>query len=171
VEFSDEQVDALRALGVLFETDRSGYVTDKPALKQAMEDAALAYLPALRQLKEGEKEAKAEAKKAEREAKRDAPPDPYAELDADRKRKQRDHVVQARPANLALGDQLLRQAAVVDPASLDVAKLFVLCGRLHRTNYADRVAMPNDGRAGPGAARGWTSWPVEGRHSQPRLSR
>jgi ParB/RepB/Spo0J family partition protein len=125
VEFADEQVDALRALGVLFEADRSSYVTDKPALKQAMEDAALAYLPALRQLKEGEKETKAEAKKAERQAKRDAPPDPYAELDADHKRKQRDHVVQARPANLALGDQLLRQAAVVDPASLDVAKLFV----------------------------------------------
>jgi ParB/RepB/Spo0J family partition protein len=125
VEFADEQVDQARALGVLLETDRGAFITDRAVLKQLMEDAALAYLPALRQLKEQEKEAKAETNKAKREAKRDAPPDPYAELDADHKRKQRDHAVQARPANLALGDQLLRDGAVVDPASLDVAHLFV----------------------------------------------
>jgi ParB/RepB/Spo0J family partition protein len=142
VEFADEQVDQARALGVLLETDRGAFITDRAAMKQLMEDAALAYLPAVRQLQEQRKADKAEAKKAEREAKRAAPPDPYAELDPDHKRKQRDHAVQARPANLALGDRLLRQAAVVDPASLDVAKLFVLCRRPHRTNYADRLTMP-----------------------------
>jgi hypothetical protein len=124
-EFADEHVDQARALGVLLETDRGAFITDRAVMKQLMEDAAAAYLPALKQLKEQEQEAKREAKVSERKARAAAPPDPYAELDAGHRRKQRDLAVQARPANLALGDQLLRDAAVVDPASLDVAKLFV----------------------------------------------
>jgi hypothetical protein len=146
VEYAGEHVDQARALGVLLETDRGAFITDRAVMKQLMEDAVAAYLPSLKQLKEQEQQAKREAKAAERKAKAAAPPDPYAELDSDHKRKQRDLAVQARPANLALGDQLLRDAAVVDPASLDVAKLFVLCRRRHRTNYADASAMQTAGR-------------------------
>jgi hypothetical protein len=125
VEFSDEQIDQARAFGVLLETDSGAYITERVVLKQLMEDAAKAYLPALKQLKEQEKANKAEAKKAERQAKADAPPNPLDAIEAEHRASQRDFAIQGRAANLALGDALLQKAAIVDPTDLDVAKLFV----------------------------------------------
>jgi ParB/RepB/Spo0J family partition protein len=125
VEFAEDHVDQARALGVLLETDRGAYITDRAVLKQLMEDAAKAYLPVLRQLKAQEKATHAEAKKAEKRAKADAPTNPLDAIEAQHKAKQREFAVQGRAANLALGDALLQRAAVVDPADLDVAKLFV----------------------------------------------
>jgi hypothetical protein len=49
---------------------------------------------------------------------------------------------QAHGANLDLGHALLHNLTSVDPADIDVARFFVLCGRPHRTNYADGLAMP-----------------------------
>jgi ParB/RepB/Spo0J family partition protein len=125
VEFADEHIDQARAFGVLLETDRGAYITERVVLKQLMEDAAKAYLPALKQLREQEKATRAEAKKAERKAKAEAPPSPLDAIEADHRAKLRDFAVRGRAANLALGDALLHKAAVVDPADLDVAKLLV----------------------------------------------
>jgi hypothetical protein len=94
-------------------------------LKQLMEDAAKAYLPALQQLKEHEKATRAEAMKAEKRAKAEAPPNPLDAIEAEHKAKQRDFAVRGRAANLALGDALMQKGAAVDPADVDVAKLFV----------------------------------------------
>jgi hypothetical protein len=49
---------------------------------------------------------------------------------------------QARGANLDLGASLLNGLSTVDPADMDVARFFVLCGRLHSKtrrarDYAD----------------------------------
>jgi hypothetical protein len=136
VEFADEQIDQARAFGVLLETDRGAYITERVVLKQLMEDAAKAYLPALKQLKEQEKANKAEAKKAERKAKAEAPPNPLDAIEAEHRAKQRDFAIQGRTANLALGDALLQKAAIVDPADLDVAKLFVYGLLGPRTNFS-----------------------------------
>jgi hypothetical protein len=149
VEFADEQIDQARAFGVLLETDRGAYIVERAVLKALMEDAAKAYLPALRQLQAQEKATRTEAKKADKRAKAEAPPNPLDAIEAQHKAKQRDFAVQGRAANLALGDALLQKAAVVDPADLDVAKLFVLCGRPHSTNYAERVTMPTRSQGGP----------------------
>jgi hypothetical protein len=40
-------------------------------------------------------------------------------------------------ANLDLGHALVHNLTTVDPTDMDVARFFVLCGRPHRTNYAD----------------------------------
>jgi hypothetical protein len=125
VEFAEEQIDQARALGVLLQTDRGAYVTDRTVLKQLMEDAATAYLPLLQQMKREEKAAQAEAKRAERKAKAEAAPNRLDAIEAEHKAKQREFAVQGRAANLGLGDGLCRRAAIVDPADLDVAKLFV----------------------------------------------
>jgi ParB family chromosome partitioning protein len=136
VEFTEEHVDQARALGVLLETDRGAYITDRAVLKQLMEDAAKAYLPTLRQLKAHERATRADAKKAEKRAKAEAPPNPLDAIEVQHKAKQREFAVQGRAANLALGDALLQKAAVVDPADLDVAKLFVFALLGPRTHFS-----------------------------------
>ena len=35
------------------------------------------------------------------------------------------------------------EARIADPASLEVARFFALCGRPHRANHAERSAMPS----------------------------
>jgi hypothetical protein len=51
-------------------------------------------------------------------------------------RKLTDH---AHGANLDVGHALIHNLTTVDPSDMDVARFFVLCGRPHRTNYAERV--------------------------------
>ncbi len=70
--------------------------------------------------------------------------DPDAEARRERARKLRALADQAHGANLDLGSALMNGLAVVDAANdMNVARVFVLCGHRHRTNYADGPAMPN----------------------------
>jgi hypothetical protein len=48
---------------------------------------------------------------------------------------------QAHGANLDLGHALIHNLTGVDPANIDVARFFVLRGRRHSANYADRLTM------------------------------
>jgi hypothetical protein len=48
---------------------------------------------------------------------------------------------QAHGANLDLGHALIHDLTSVDPANIDVARFFVLRGRRHSANYADRLTM------------------------------
>jgi hypothetical protein len=69
---------------------------------------------------------------------------------------------QAHGANLDLGHALIHNLTSVDATDIDVARFFVLCGRPHRANYADRLTMRisrcrtrgNGDETGRGAAKG-----------------
>ena len=82
----------------------------------------------------------AKEKKAARASK--APADPVTVAKRERDAQLRELTDQAHGANLDLGHALVHNLATVDPGDIDVARFFVLCGRPHRTNYADRAAMP-----------------------------
>ena len=44
-------------------------------------------------------------------------------------------------AGKAPADPVTTNLATVDPTDITVARFFVLCGRRHKTNYADRLTM------------------------------
>ena len=159
VEFGEAQVDSARALGVLLELEdgRARFVTDREALKALMEDAAPAYRTELERRAEAAREEKAERRKAERAVRDERPECELDVLEREHRATLRGLAEQARPANLALGDALLTGAAVADPDSLDVARVFV-CGLLGpRSRFRDdgRVAQGYDlKRAGQLAVHG-----------------
>jgi hypothetical protein len=71
-----------------------------------------------------------------------APADPLAVAKRERDAQLRELTDQAHGANLDLGHALIHNLTTVDPADMDVARFFVLCGDRHRTNYADFATMP-----------------------------
>jgi hypothetical protein len=104
-----------------------------------------------------------------------APADPLTTAKRERDQALLELSDQAHGANLDLGAALLTGLSTVDPADMDVARCFVLCGLRHRANYADAVTMPTRPACSPArnrlrrtseapAARGC-------RHSHPRPSR
>lgn len=163
VEFAEAQVDQARALGVLLELDderrTARFVTDREALKALMEDAAPAFRDALRERAATAKAERAEQRKGERAAARAEPggESPLDALEREHRATLRDLAAQARPANLALGDALRHDAAVADPADLDVARVFVYGLLGARSQFRDdgRVAQGYDlKRAGQLAVHG-----------------
>jgi hypothetical protein len=87
-------------------------------------------------------------KKATRAGK--APADPITVAKRERDAQLREFTDQAHDANSDLGHALVHNLATVDPTDIDVARFFVLCGRPHRTNYADCVAgYADDERPAP----------------------
>jgi hypothetical protein len=101
----------------------------------------------------------AKRKKAARAAK--APADPITLAKRERDAQLRELTDQAHGANTDFGHALIHNLTTVDPTDINVAKFFVLCGRRHRTNYADRLTMRisrcrtrgNGDEAGRGAAK------------------
>jgi hypothetical protein len=77
---------------------------------------------------------------------------------------------QAHGANLDLGHALIHDLTSVDPANIDVARFFALCGRRHSANYADRLTMRisrwrtrEDRRRGATPPRGQAAVPLVAR--------
>jgi hypothetical protein len=68
--------------------------------------------------------------------------------DAEHRAQQREFARRAHAVNLDVGAALLGGLSTIEPASMDVARFFVLCGRPHRTNYADGGTMPTPSRGG-----------------------
>ena len=86
-------------------------------------------------------------KKASRAGK--APADPVTVAKRERDAQIRELTDQAHGANTDLGHALVHNLSSVDPTDIEVARFFVLCGRPHRTNYADAVTMPTPSPEGP----------------------
>src|SRR5258706_2977118 len=153
---SDSGVDHARAAGVLIEFERGRPIIVDRALYRELVKAAI---------KRTHDELAANAavvardKKTARAGK--APADPLAVAKRERDAQLRELTDQAHGANLDLGHALIHNLTTVDPADTDVARIFVLCRRPHRTNYAARLPMllsrcrprGNGGEAGRDAAQ------------------
>jgi hypothetical protein len=137
--FTDEDVDQARAAGVLIEFENSAPVIVDRSLYRELAKAAI--LRTTEQLRE-QAAAAAEAKKQARTRTGGQPEDPVAEARRAESQRIRELGEQAHGVNLDVGAALLNGLSLVDPADMDVARFFVLCGCPHRTNYADRVTMP-----------------------------
>jgi hypothetical protein len=83
--------------------------------------------------------AAATAKMAARNA--GGPADPLADARRERDGRLRAAADSAHAANLDLGVALINGLAVVDPADIHVARVFVLCGRRHRTKDESQVRL------------------------------
>jgi hypothetical protein len=112
------------------------------------------------------------------------PVDSVAEANRERDRQLRELGDQAHGVNLDLGAGLLTGLSTVDPQSMDVARFFVLCRPRHRTNYADRLAMPigvtrrdvagrglRGGEPLVGAPAMWSPWVLRGEGRGARSAR
>ena len=148
IRFTAADVDQARAAGVLIELEHgSPIITDRALYRELVKGAVKRTVEDLRAKSTAAAEQK---RKAGRSAK--APVDPMTAAKRDRDAQLRQLADQAHGANLDLGASLLNGLSAVDPADMDVARFFVLCGRRHRTNYADGPAMQTAGRRSPGSA-------------------
>jgi hypothetical protein len=130
-------VDQAPAAGVLIEFERGRpIIVDRPLYRELVKSAI--------KRTDDELQAKAANGAKERKATRagKAPADPITVAKRERDAQLREFTDQAHGANSDLGHALVHNLATVDPTDIDVARFFVLCGRPHRTNYADCVAMP-----------------------------
>lgn len=159
VEFAAEQVDAARAMGVLYEhhSDNQGviyYLTARDVMKQLMEDAVEDFLPALRDRKEAAAAEAAAAKAAEKERVKEAKAqgayveDPMAAIDTEHRAKLREITDGAYGINLDLGKSLIGGLSTVDPADLDVARFFC------RTMLGAKTSWRDDGKVASGYGAG-----------------
>jgi hypothetical protein len=136
VRFIDADVDQARAAGALIEFERGRpIIVDRSLYRELVKGAIKRTLDEL----QAKAAAAAQEKKAARSDK--APADPLAVAKRERDAQLRELTDQAHGANLDLGVALMHGLAAVDPGDIDVARFFVLCRRLHRTNYADRLTM------------------------------
>jgi hypothetical protein len=169
VRFTDTDVDQARAAGVLIEFERGRPIIVDRTLYRELVKVAIK-----RTHDELEVKAATAAKEPKTARANKAPADPVTVARRERDVQLRELADQAHGANLDLGHALVHNLATVDPSDMDVARFFVLCRPLHRTNYADGSAMPRRVRRSRDGCRRRASGGGEalaGRHSQPRLSR
>jgi hypothetical protein len=172
IRFTDDDVDQARAAGVLIEFEGPGrpIIVDRPLYRELVKTAIKRTHDEL----DAKAAAAADDKKAARAGKQ--PADPVTVAKRERDAQLRELTDQAHGANLDLGHALIHNLTSVDPSDISVARFFVLCGRRHRTNYADGPAMPQ--RVRRARATGVVGGLLEvgrcslvGIVSQPRLSR
>ena len=139
--FSDEQIDQARAAGVVIEFERGApVIVDRSLYRELAKDAIRSRVDQLR-----EKAAAVEAER--RQARRrtnDTPADPLDEAQREESRQLREIAERAHGVNLDLGASLLNDLATVDPASMDVARFFVLS--LLGSDYDDSPYTQNGER-------------------------
>jgi ParB/RepB/Spo0J family partition protein len=137
VRFTDADVDQARAAGVLIEFQQGRpIIVDRPLYREFIKSAIKRTHDDL----ETKAATVAKEKKSARAGK--APAEPVTVARRERDAQLRELTDQAHGANLDLGHALVHNLTTVDPSEVDVARFFVLCGRPHRTNYADGSAMP-----------------------------
>jgi hypothetical protein len=147
VRFTDTDVDQARAAGVLIEFERGRpIIVDRTLYRELVKGAIKRTHDDL------ETKAATVAKEKKTARANKAPADPVSVARRDRDAQLRELADQAHGANLDLGHALIHNLATVDPSDIDIARFFVLCGRRHRTNYADGPAMQTAGRRSPGGA-------------------
>jgi hypothetical protein len=142
VRFTGEDVDQARAAGVLIEFDGPGrpIIVDRPLYRELVKTAVKRTHDEL----QAKAEAAAKDKRAARAGKTAA--DPVTVAKRDRDAQLRELTDQAHGANCDLGNALVHNLAVVDPADMDVARAFVyaLLGADHDsspyTQTGERIA-------------------------------
>jgi hypothetical protein len=137
IRFNDSDVAQARAARVLiaFEQGRP-IIVERPLYRELVKGALN------RTVDELAARAAAAAEQQKRDRRAGKPPaDPLTAARRERDRQLRELADQAHGANLDLGAALLTGLSTVDPADMNVARFFVLCGRRHRTNHADRLTM------------------------------
>ena len=140
IRFDEADVDRARAAGVLIEFEHgTPVICDRGLFRELAKGAIVRTVEDLR-----ERAAVAAATKRTGRSS-DAPADPLADARRERDGRLRAVADNAHAANLDLGVALINGLTVVDPADLNVARFFVLCGHPHRPNYADGLAMPMSG--------------------------
>jgi ParB/RepB/Spo0J family partition protein len=141
VRFDESDVDQARAAGVVIEFERSAPIIVDRSLYRELVKAAITRTVAELEAKVADRE---HDRKTARQSKENnaEPADPAARVERDHRSRMRELSAQAHGVNLDIGTGLLNGLSTVDPADVNVAKFFVLCGRPHRTNWADLVAMP-----------------------------
>ena len=132
VRFDESDVDQARAAGVVIEFERSAPIIVDRSLYRELVKAAITRTVA-------ELEAKVAAREHNRKTARQsqktngAAADPAAEIEREHRSRMRELSDQAHGVNLDVGAGLLNGLSTVDPTDVNVAKFFVVCGRLHRT--------------------------------------
>jgi hypothetical protein len=130
IRFNDEDVDRARAAGVLIEFERGRpIIVDHPLYRELVKTAIKRTHDEL----DAKTTAAANEKKTTRSAKE--PLDPVTVAKRERDAQVRELSDQAHGANLDLGHALIHDLTSVDPASIDVARFFVLCRCPHSYDY------------------------------------
>jgi hypothetical protein len=138
VRFIDAEIDQARAAGVLIEFDHGApFITDRKLYRELVKHALKRAVQEYRDKAAAAKEANA----AERKRSGAKPDDPLAEAKRAHRETVRELSDQAHGVNLDLGASLINGLSRVDPNDMAVARIFALCRRPHRTNYADRLTM------------------------------
>src|SRR4051812_31293612 len=142
VRFTDEDVDQARAAGVLIEFDGPGrpIIVDRALYRELVKTAVKRTHDDL----QAKAEAAAKAKPAARHTRVAA--DPVTVAKRERDAQLPELTDQAHGGNLGLGLALVHRLATVDPADINVARFFALCGHPLKTDYAERVTMPRHHR-------------------------
>ena len=130
VRIGDTEIDQARAAGVLLELDRTRVILDRGVYRELVKAAVARTVEELRARAQERASEQRERKSAGGKRERS----PREEADAEHRAQAREFSRRAHAVNLDLGAALLDGLATVDPASMDVARFFVLCGRRHRTN-------------------------------------
>jgi hypothetical protein len=142
VRFADTDVDQARAAGALIELDHAAPIIVDRTLYRELVKAAIARTVTELDAKVA---AAAEDKKTTRSDRANGrPADPLHQASRERDRQLRELADQAHGTNLDLGAALLTGLSTVDPADINVARFFVLCGRPHRSGYPERGVMPSE---------------------------
>jgi ParB/RepB/Spo0J family partition protein len=155
VRFTDADIDQASAAGVLIEFERGRPIIVDRALYRELVKGAIKRT-------HDDLEAKAATAAKENKTARasKATADPVTVAKRARDAQLRELTDQAHGANLDLGQALVHNLAAVDPGDMDVSRFFALCGRPHRTNYADGPAMPTTvcARRGEAVTVGFSGW-------------
>jgi len=143
VRFSEQEVDQARAAGVLIEFDESRsfpVIIDRSVYRDLCKQALTRTVAELER-RVSDRDAERAASRKSAKVAGGPQVDPVAEAKREERARLRDLAAEAHGVNLDLGASLLTGLSTVDPADMDVARFFVLCGHPHRTNYAEPSAM------------------------------
>ncbi len=129
IRFTEGDVDQARAAGTLIDVQQGRpIIVDRPLYRELVKGAIKRTHDDL----EAKAATAAKVRKSARSGK--MPSDPVTVAKRERDAQLRELSDQAHGANLDLGHALVHNLTTVDPADVDVAQFFVLCGYPHRTN-------------------------------------
>jgi hypothetical protein len=131
VRIGEAEIDQARAAGVLLELGRTQVILDRGVYRELVKAAVASTVEDLRTRALERASEQRERKSASGGGRERTPRE---EADAEHRAQTREFTRRAHLVNLDLGAALLDQLATVDPASMDVARFFVLCGRPHSAN-------------------------------------
>ena len=144
VRIEEAELDQARAAGVLLELDRTQVILDRGVYRELVKAAVGRTVEELRARAQVRASEQAERKSASRRERT-----PREDADTEHRAQQREFTRRAHTVNLDLGAAMLDGLAAVDPASIDVARFFVLCGHRHRWAQSGAETMPTATEAPP----------------------